>query len=100
MEDTVQEILNGLANGSPYRPFGYPKKDLSSIVHSKDYRCPNCGTEPPEVYDELYVVGGKQWPECYNEYLFSTDDGTTHDWDEVHCCPKCKTKFWFRNGCF
>lgn len=99
MEDIVQGILSGLSNGSPYRPFGFPKKNLSSFVCSKDFRCPNCGEEPPE-YDDLYEVDGHQYPELYNEYLLSTDDGTIHDWDEVHCCPKCKTKFWFRNGCF
>ena len=96
----VSDIMAGLANGSPYRPFGLPKKDLSGIVESKNYCCPNCGKEPPEVTDELYEVDGEKYPKYYNEFLCSTPDGTTHDWTEVHRCPYCKTEYRFRNGCF
>lgn len=98
-QEIENEIIKGLANGSPYRPFGFGKKDLKGITQCKSwkYDCPNCGTEPPE---EDYTVDGETYPQCYNEYLCGTDDGTTHDWDEVHKCPKCKTMFYYTNGCF
>lgn len=98
-EEIENEIIKGLANGSPYRPFGFGKKDLKGITQCKSwkYDCPNCGTKPPE---EDYTVDGETYPQCYNEYLCGTDDGTTHDWDEVHKCPKCKTMFYYTNGCF
>lgn len=82
---------------SPNENFGYSEKDLSDIKESEDYCCPFCGTEPPEG---IYEVDGKKYPECYNEWLFSSDVGTTHDWDEVHVCHVCGKKFWFRNGCY
>jgi hypothetical protein len=25
-------------------------------------------------------------------------DGTHWDWEEVHCCEDCETKYWFSNG--
>ena len=98
--EAIDKILSGLANGSPYRPFGYPKKDLRNVHDSKDYRCPNCGKYPPDSDDMVYEVDGEKYPQCYNEYLSSNMDGTTHDWDEVHKCPYCKTMFKYRNGCF
>lgn len=89
--------------GSIWSLFGYEEKDLSDIPNAtKDYRCPNCGSYPEAVTedDETYEVDGEEYPQFYNEYLHSDMDGTIHDWDEVHCCPKCKTKYQFRNGCF
>ena len=99
ISNAVDEIIKGLANGSLYRPFGFDKKDLKGIIKSKKYEycCPNCGVEPPE---EEYTVDKELYPQCFNEYLSSTDCGTIHDWDEVHKCPKCKTLYYFRNGCF
>ena len=79
--------------------WGYEDKDLSDIPNAVGgYRCPNCG----RLYnmESLYNVNGIEYPQYYNEYLSSDMDGTIHDWDEVHCCIKCKTIFQFRNGCF
>lgn len=83
----------------PWSKFGYEKKDLSNIPNSDEhYNCPHCGASYPE--EDVYNIDGEIYPQCYNEYLSSDMDGTIHDWDEVHCCPKCKTKYKFRNGCF
>lgn len=89
---------------SPWDRFSYPNKDLSNIPDAKDYACPICGYYPDatltEDDDKKYEVDGEIYPQFYNEHLSSDMDGTIHDWDEVHCCPKCKTKYQFRNGCF
>lgn len=46
------------------------------------------------------VVDGENYPKCYNESKGSTIDGDYWDWDEVHICSECKTKYWFRNGAY
>lgn len=84
-------------NTSPFNSFNFADKDLSNIPESKNYKCPKCGTSSK---DEEYVVDGKTYPLYYNEWLTSDMDGTIHDWDEVHCCPNCKTVYKYRNGCF
>ena len=79
--------------------WGYEDKDLSDIPNAVGgYRCPNCGRL--HNMESVYEVDGIEYPQYYNEYLSSDMDGTIHDWDEVHCCIKCKTIFQFRNGCF
>ena len=96
----ILEFRRKLSNGSPYSYFGYASKDLRGIPEAKDYtHCPNCGWEVPEDL-ETYSCEGEEYPQCYNEYLSSTPDGTIHDWDELYCCPKCKTKFIISDGCF
>ena len=82
---------------SPYNRFGFENKDLSNIIETKNYKCPKCGTS---TNDDEYIVDDKTYPLYYNEFLMSDMDGTIHDWEEVHCCPKCKTVYKFRNSCF
>lgn len=84
---------------SLWKKWEYADKDLSDIPDStEDYRCPKCGRL--HNIENLYKVDGVEYPQYYNEYLYSDMYGTLHDWDEVHKCIKCGTVFKFRNGCF
>lgn len=87
-------------NFSIYNRWGLPNKDLSDIRYSRDCNCPNCGEHYPEDCEDGYEVDGEKYPQMYNEVLYGDMDGTIHDWDEVHKCPKCKTLYQFKNGCF
>ncbi len=80
-----------------FNRWGLPNKDLSNIPYADGYKCPKCGADYPE---DRYEVKGEAYPKCYNEVLFSTSDGFTHDWCEVHRCPECDTEYRFNNGCF
>ena len=81
--------------------FGFPKLDLTGIPNAKEIDhvncCPNCLEEA--AYDE-YEVNGVVFPQCFNETLFSSDLGTTHNWDEVHICQKCGTAYQLLSGCY
>ena len=72
------------------------KKILKDIVEAKEDECPNCGEEIKN--ENYYEVDGEVYPKWYNEDRGSTTLGDYWDWDEVHCCTNCKTKYWFRNG--
>ena len=74
---------------------------LLGAVKGKEYSCPNCGKQEDD-YDMNggYDVDGENYPKCYNERKGSTIDGNYLDWDEVHVCSGCKTKYWFRNGAY
>lgn len=93
-------MIEDIQTFSPWKRWCLEKKDLSNLPLAKNYACPKCGTNYPEDIEEGYEIDGENYPQMYNEYLSATEDGTIHDWDEVHCCPKCKTKYVFRNGCF
>lgn len=70
------------------------KKEFNASP-AKEYKCPDCLTRPPEdSYFELEEV----YPKFFNENRSSNMDGANHDWDELHCCKKCKTLFYFSNG--
>ena len=95
--------VDGITYTSPFEHWGLEKKDLKNVREAVyknfDYYCPVCGEKL--LWDEgEYEVDGKTYPQYYNEYLSSTPDGTIHDWDEVHCCKKCKAESWFDDGCF
>lgn len=68
------------------------------IVKAKEYSCPNCGEMNDD--EDGYEINGETYPKWFNESKGSTLDGNYWDWDEVHCCKKCKTKYWFRNGAY
>ena len=74
-------------------------KDLTHILKSKGYTCPICD-EYPNDDDDGYEANGIKYPQFYNEYKGGTMDGSIDDWDEVHCCGKCNTEFWFTNGAY
>lgn len=67
-------------------------------IKSKNYECPNCGQDHDD--SEEYKIDGVTYPKCFNESKGSTIDGNYWDWDELHCCEKCKTLFWFQNGAY
>lgn len=90
---------------SPWSHWGLPDRDLSDMkkaIHKEDmnFYCPYCGEKLPWMEEEGYEVDGNGYPQAFNEYLCGTPDGTIHDYDEVHCCPKCKKESYFRDGCF
>ena len=90
---------------SPWSRWNLPERDLSDIKEAVrdehfDFHCPYCGEKLPWMEEDGYTVDGKEYPQAFNEYLCSTPDGTVHDYDEVHCCPKCKKESYFRDGCF
>jgi len=74
---------------------------LLGAVKGKEYSCPKCGKQEDD-YDmsEGYNVDGENYPKCYNESKGGTIDGNYWDWDEVHVCSECNTKYWFRNGAY
>ena len=72
---------------------------LLGAVTAKEYSCPKCGKQEDE-YDDGYEVDNEKYPKCYNENKGSTIDGNYWDWDEVHHCTGCGTKYWFRNGAY
>lgn len=98
MGTALDNLYASLSNGSSHRPFGFEKRDLKGIQYTSGYCCPKCGHEPPE--EESYSFNGEKYPQCCNEILYGNDEGTTHDWYEVHICTECGTKYYFRNGCF
>lgn len=72
---------------------------LLGAVKAKEYSCPNCDT----TYDydsEFYVVNNETYPKIFNETKGYTLDGDFWNWDEVHCCQDCETKYWFNNGAY
>ena len=92
--------LYNLINGIPSLP---KCKDfmLLGVVKGNEYSCPKCGKQEDE-YDinEGYDVDGEHYPQQFNESRGSTIDGNYWYWDEVHCCTKCKIKYWFNNGAY
>lgn len=95
--------INGITYASPFETWKLPKRDMTEIKEAThknfDYYCPYCGEKLLWMEDE-YEVDGKVYPQLFNEYLSGTPDGTIHDYDEVHCCTKCKKESYFRDGCF
>ena len=95
------ETINGVTYYSPFETWKLPKKDMSKVKEAVckkfEYYCPNCGEKLPLMEDE-YEVDGNMFPQYFNEYLLGTPDGPIHDWDELHCCPNCKTECYFRDG--
>lgn len=74
---------------------------LLGAVKANEYSCPKCGKQE-DNYDmsDGYYVDGENYPKFYNKKEGSTIDGNYLDWDEVHVCSECKTKYWFRNGAY
>lgn len=68
------------------------KIDPRSLPYSENYCCSKCGTKCP---DEEYYIEGEKYPKYYDKY---TSFYGIMDWVEVHCCPKCKTLYYFENG--
>ncbi len=61
-------------------------------LHTDQYGCPNCGCdygeeEPLEIAD--------YHSNAYYSYEFGVNG---HDWEELHQCRKCRTKYWFSNS--
>lgn len=88
-------------HGLPLTPKCNDLYALLGAVKGNDYSCPKCGKQEDD-YDlsEGYDVDGEHYPKNYNESRGSTIDGNYWDWDEVHCCTECGTKYWFRNGAY
>jgi|GEM_PF-2993483 hypothetical protein len=96
MNDT--ELYHTL-NGTKPMPNCNDFYTLLGAAKGKEYSCPNCGTVHNDT-TETYVVNNEQYPKCFNESKGSTLDGSYWDWDEVHCCEDCETKYWFSNGAY
>lgn len=95
--------IDGITYASPFEHWHSPERNMSDIKEAVldehfEYHCPYCSEKLPWM-DDAYEVDGKAYPQLFNEYLSSTPDGTIHDFDEVHCCPKCKKESYFRDGC-
>lgn len=76
-------------------------KDLMRMfgaLFSKNYKCPKCGSVNNN--EDSYQVKKEIYPKLFNERKGYNLDGNYHDWDELHCCKKCKTKYWFINGAY
>jgi|TARA_R110000851_G_scaffold85152_3_gene185339 hypothetical protein len=72
---------------------------LLGAVKGKEYSCPNCGVSYNDT-TETYMTNNERYPKCFNESKGYTMDGSYWDWDEVHCCENCETKYWFSNGAY
>lgn len=70
-----------------------------TIPEGVKYSCPNCGKIHND-FDETYTVNNETYPKRYNHRKGYTLDGEYHDWDELHCCEECETKYWFENGAY
>ena len=70
-----------------------------SAVKGEGYSCPKCKTTHNDTV-EKYDVDDESYPKCFNESKGYTMDGSYWDWDEIHCCEECGTKYWFRNGAY
>ena len=77
----------------------YPKCKTAYWDMPTGEKCPNCGKRHNDN-DEQYEVNNEQYPKYFNESKGATMDGSYWDWDEVHCCEDCETKYWFRNGAY
>lgn len=73
--------------------------EILDITKSKDYDCPNCGQQHNDS-DYGYIVNSIEYPKRLNERKGYTLDGNYWDWDEVHCCEECGTKYWFESGIY
>lgn len=72
-----------------------------NAIRVYNYSCPNCdNTEDNYDLSVGYFIGLDNYPKMFNERKGSTYDGNYWDWDELHCCTKCKRKYWFRNGAY
>jgi len=72
---------------------------LLKAVKVKDYKCPKCGKYHNDN-DGGYEVDKVKYPIYYNESKGGTMDGNYWDWDEVHCCEECNSKYYFNNGAY
>jgi hypothetical protein len=63
-----------------------------------EINCPLCGWEAPPFEGKYYTVNKKKYPVFLNEHKYYNGSFDMHDWDERHCCPKCKKEFEFSNG--
>lgn len=70
-------------------------KDLLEVfgaVKVNGYKCPLCGKYPDD-YEVTYVCDGETNPQKFNEIVGCNMDGNYWDWDELHCCNNCGTKY-------
>lgn len=84
--------------------------DISDMKECEDYRhCPYCGEQeiglenapfnPGVQYFKRYEVNGKKYPfEAnligYSDEFANTHYGVTNEWNEIHCCHKCKRAYY------
>lgn len=69
-------------------------------IEVKDGLCPHCYEPHNDDDGRLYDVDGIKYPKCFNQRKGYTLGGDFNDWDEMHCCEECGTKFWFENGLY
>jgi hypothetical protein len=82
-------------NGTTPMPKCNDLYTLLGAVNVKDYKCPNCGKLNN---DDQYEVNKEQYP---NVLMKAKAINMEHwDWEEVHCCEDCETKYWFSNGAY
>lgn len=67
-------------------------RECQYTLYTDSYGCPNCGCdcageEPIEITKPQY--------NSYYSYEFGV---TGYDWEELHQCRKCKTKYWLSNS--
>ena len=87
-------------NGTSPMPKCDNFKSLGAVRGYK-YGCPKC-MEQEDYYDirDGYYVNGENYPKYYNESKGHTIEGDYWDWDELHVCKSCKTKYWIENGAY
>ena len=61
-------------------------------THSASYGCPNCGCTTDD--DEPLKIENHRLNSYYS-YEFGV---TGYDWEELHQCRKCRTKYWISNS--
>lgn len=69
------------------------------VIWTSDYHCPKCGEESCDS-DMGYKVKGEKYPIYINNRKGYNGSGDYYDWEEIHRCKKCKTKFVFTNGAY
>lgn len=65
-------------------------------LFTDSYICPHCKNELSDL--EAYLVDNKLYPQYFNRVKGFNGHNDTDDWDELHCCDKCKRESYMRNG--
>lgn len=64
-------------------------------IEAESPECPNCGHTTD---DWPYHLDGERWPKITDEYKGYNGWNDTHDWNEIHKCVECRTKYWLETG--
>jgi hypothetical protein len=64
-------------------------------IYTEELECPKCGLS---MDDWPYEFDGEKYPKIVNERKYYTGWNDMHDWDEIHKCTECDTKYWLEGG--